>query len=244
MYGRTDPRFPIPHLLMAWLAGAFVAGIASSATFGAGAWPLGVAIAAGCGAAALARRSWIWGAYAVVLSTIFLAGVVREPGGQPSLAADDVARHAGASRLVRGVVRDDPALGDTTQRFAVDARQVQRTGVWRDASGGILVRTPLLPRSRVGDVVELRGELDLPPELDGFDYAAYLLGRGVSAVMDYPRAEAIGREKPPWWRSAALRTRRELAQASSWRCRNRRHHWRRGCCWGGVLRCRTTCAPT
>ncbi len=212
MYGRTVARYPVPHLLIVWLAGAFVGGIAASATFGAGAWPLAAAIAAACGAAALARWSWIWGAYAVVLPAIFLAGVVRELGGQPSLAADDVARHAGASRLVRGVVRDDPEIGETTQRFAVDVRQVQRTGAWRDASGGMLVRAPLLPRYRAGDVVELRGELELPPELEGFDYAAYLARRGVSTVMDYPRAEVIGRDGPPWWRAAALRTRRELAR--------------------------------
>lgn len=128
MSGRPVASSLVPYLLLAWLAGAFVAGVATSATFGAGAWPAAVAVGATCAAVGVARKRRLWAAYAVVLPAVFLAGVAREQAGRPALAADDAVVHAGASRLIRGVVRDDPEIGDTSQRFAIDVRAVQRAG--------------------------------------------------------------------------------------------------------------------
>ena len=51
-----EHRSPIPYMTLAWLAGAWIAGISSAAVLGLGAWPLALALAATTLAIALVRR--------------------------------------------------------------------------------------------------------------------------------------------------------------------------------------------
>ena len=44
----TEHRSHVPYMTLAWLAGAWIAAIASAAVLGLGAWPLALAIAAAC----------------------------------------------------------------------------------------------------------------------------------------------------------------------------------------------------
>jgi uncharacterized protein DUF4131 len=212
MQGSNRPMSRVPYLLLAWCAGAWCAGIGAAAMFGGGAWPLAVAACAAAVALACARRSVLAAAYAVLLPAIFIAGVAREQASHHALADDAVAHYKGGVAMrIRGVLRDDPEIGDTSQRFAVSVKAVQRAGEWDDASGGVLVRGPLLPHYRAGDIVELEGKLETPPQLDDFDYAAHLARRGIGSVMEYPQTRVVGREEPNAVRAALLRARRTLS---------------------------------
>jgi competence protein ComEC len=91
-------------------------------------------------------------------------------------------------------------------------REIQRGGEWIDASGGVLVRAPLLPHRHAGDALELEGKLESPPKLDDFDYAAYLARRGIQSVMDYPETRAIGHDEPNLLRATMLDARRTLSR--------------------------------
>jgi competence protein ComEC len=199
-------------MTLVWLAGAWLAGIAAAATFGRGAWLLAIALLAAALAHALISRRRAAVAAALVLPLLFGAGAVRYEAAQPSPSHDDVARfNAGPHVRLRAVLRDDPLIGDTSQRLSLDARALQLDGAWRDASGGVLARVPLLPRHRAGDILELEGKLATPPQLDGFDYASYLARQGIGSVIEYPVARRIGHDEPPPLRAATLRVRRTLS---------------------------------
>jgi competence protein ComEC len=155
-------------------------------------------------------------AYALVLPLVFAGGIIREPSSHQPLAADAVARHNdGVAVRIRGVLRDDPETRDTSQRMTVSVRAIERAGSWERASGGVLVRAPLLPRYRSGDVLELEGKLLHPPEVEGMDYAGYLARRGIGSVMEYPYARAIGHDDDNILRATLLRTRRTLSRGLS-----------------------------
>lgn len=212
MQGRSRPTVRVPYLLLAWCAAAWCAGIGAGAMFGAGAWPLAVAVCAIALAVAFARRSGLAAVYAVLLPGILVAGIAREQASHDPLPGDAVAYfNDGVAMRVRGVLRDDPETGDTSQRFAISVREMQRAGEWHDASGGVLVRAPLLPGYRAGDIVELEGKLETPPLLEDFDYAAYLARRGISSVMEYPQTHVIGHDEPNLVRSGLLSARRTLS---------------------------------
>jgi competence protein ComEC len=201
-------------VVLAWWCFAWLAGTAAAATFGRGAWPLAIALAALPAALALWRRDWRIALMAAVLPLLFAGAVMRHEATRPAIAADGAAAYNdGVAMRIRAVLRDDPDARDTTQRFAVSVRAVQQRGEWVPVSGGVLVWTGLLPRYRSGDVLELEGRLESPPFLDGFDYAAYLARKDVQSVMAFPRAAVVGHEDDSPWHATVLRVRRRLSDA-------------------------------
>lgn len=201
-------------MALVWLAAAWIAGIVAGATVGGEARPLAIALALCTLAVAVVRRDARLVVYAVALPALFLFGLARYEAARPSLAGDAVAHYNdGAAERIRGVLRDDPRVHDTSQSFAVSVREVRERGEWVEASGGVLVRTALLPRHRSGDVVELEGRLETPPALDGFDYAEYLSRRGIGSVMDYPALRLVGHDDDNILRATVLQVRRRLSGA-------------------------------
>ena len=201
-------------LLLAWLASAWIAGAATAALFGYAALPISLAVAFGMLALALVRRAPHYAALALVLPLLFAVSVLRYEATRPHLSPDSVAHYNdGVSMRLRGVLRDDPQVGDTSQRLVVDARSVQQRDEWPAASGGIEVRTGLLPSFRSGDVIELEGKLESPTGEAGFDYAAYLAARGIISTMAYPSVRVVGHEDDSLMRASVLHVRRSLSHA-------------------------------
>jgi competence protein ComEC len=199
-------------MTLAWLAAAWIAGIAASATFGGGAWPLTPALAGGGLAAATVARDRRTALVALACAAVFAAALWHERPSAPQLPGDALAHYNGSSMAWRGVVRDDSAAGETTQSFAMTVDAMRLRGKWTDASGGVLVRTRPLPPYQAGDVVEVEGALEAPGVLDGFDYGEYLAQRGVHSVSPFPRVRVAGFEEPPPWRAALLGVRRSLSR--------------------------------
>ena len=201
-------------MLLAHLAAAWIAGAAAAAILGLGAWPIALALGALACAAALWARDRRTLVYAIALPALFVLAAVRYDHTRPHPAADGAARYNdGVAMRVRGVLRDDPDIGDTSQRFAISVRQVESGGEWRDASGGVLVRTGLLPRYVSGDVIEIEGKLESPRAVEGFDYADYLARKHIASTMDHPLARTIGREDDSLVHATVLRVRRRLSRA-------------------------------
>ena len=63
-----------------------------------------------------------------------------------------------------------------------------------------------VPYVRYGDRLRLEGALTSPPELDGFDYQAYLSRQGIGSVMFLPEIEPLGEGR--WVAAGVLAVRR------------------------------------
>jgi competence protein ComEC len=201
-------------MTLAWLAAAWLAGIAASSVFGRGAWPLALAVPAAILAFAMLRRSRALVLWVAVLALTFTAGVARFETSRPHEPSNAVSHYNdGAAMRIRGVLRDDPEIADTSQRFSITTRDVQIEGDWQHASGGVLVRTGLFPRYASGDLLELEGAIQSPPDLEGFDYAEYLARKDIRSVMQFPGAHIVGHEDDSLLRAAILRVRRKLSDA-------------------------------
>ncbi|MDP9235915.1 MAG: DNA internalization-related competence protein ComEC/Rec2 [Chloroflexota bacterium] len=209
---------PFDPLLLAYLAAAWGGGTAAAAMLGLGAYPLALAVAACAGIAALWRRAPRALLYVMALPVLFLLASARYEHTRPH-ALDDAVAHYNDNGVdhkqmrVRGVLRDDPNIGDTSQRFAITVRAVELRGEWIDASGGVLVSTGLLPHYHSGDMLELEGELKTPASIEGFDYADYLARKNIASTMSFPIARTVGHEDDSIVRATVLRVRRSLSHA-------------------------------
>ena len=107
-------------------------------------------------------------------------------------------------------------------RFPVRVERVHSDGGWTEVEGTALVtarpsgqaagrRDP--PHMRYGDRLRLEGALTAPPELDEFDYPAYLARQGIGSVMSFPSVAILDEGEGGRLRSALFRVRRSLHES-------------------------------
>ncbi|MCK5654469.1 MAG: DUF4131 domain-containing protein, partial [Dehalococcoidia bacterium] len=95
---------------------------------------------------------------------------------------------------ITGVVVEEPEPIDSSTKLILSAREING----EEVSGTLLVRTTRYPVYEYGDLLEVTGELEEPPEdLDGFDYRAYLARQGIYSTMYYPDIESEGSGQGP-----------------------------------------------
>ena len=134
----------------------------------------------------LRRSPWV-----ALVALTFIAGVSRvamaEDAPLPSYANP-------RPQQVEGVVLSDVESLGSFARFRLGMERIRTGGgEWADAEGTLLVtarapaemaRSREAPYFRYGDRFLVEGIVSEPPELDGFDYAAYLARQGISEVLD------------------------------------------------------------
>ena len=125
------------------------------------------------------------------------------------------------SQQVDGVVLSDvEALGDFA-RFRLGLERIRAVGgEWMPADGVLLVSARATseiaqqrqaPYFRYGDKLLVEGRISEPPELDGFDYAAYLARQGIVEVLDARRVTLIGEGEGSAFYRTLYGMRRKLA---------------------------------
>ena len=125
------------------------------------------------------------------------------------------------SHQVDGVVLSDvEALGDFA-RFRLGLERIRAVGgEWMPADGVLLVSARATseiaqqrqaPYFRYGDKLLVEGRISEPPELDGFDYAAYLARQGIVEVLDARRVTLIGEGEGSAFYRTLYGMRRKLA---------------------------------
>ena len=92
---------------------------------------------------------------------------------------------------IRGLVSEDPEVGDKTTHLRFSAREVKVNGEWQEATGSALLYVRPYPTYRYGDVLLVTGELEEPPRFEDFDYADYLARQGIYSTVLYPGIEVL-----------------------------------------------------
>ena len=198
-----------------------------------GAPPLALALfaAAGMVGVVLLARLRV-SALPAVLVLAFALGAARVAVGDDA----PLTAYAGPRvQQVEGIVVSDvDGYGDFS-RFRMRMERVRSSGVdggngansansaiWTDADGTLLVSARAdaeiakqrdAPYFRYGDRLLVRGRISKPPQLDDFDYAAYLARQGISEVMDSRSVTIIGTGEGSAFYRSLYDVRRRLAQS-------------------------------
>ncbi len=129
---------------------------------------------------------------------LFLCGALRF-GAVPT--GDELQSYIGQGTVeIIGVVAEEPEPRDSSTNLRLSAREINTDGEWREVSGSILVRTTRFPSYAYGDLLQVTGELEEPPQLEDFDYKAYLARQGIYSTMYYPdevKVKATGQGPQP-----------------------------------------------
>lgn len=120
---------------------------------------------------------------------------------------------------VEGLALDDAGQAGAAMRFPVRVERVHSDGGWTEVEGTALVTAGRAaeigegrdaPYVRYGDRLRLEGTLTAPPELDDFDYPAYLSRQGIGTVMSFPSIALVGEGQGGWTRTTLADIRRSL----------------------------------
>ncbi len=98
------------------------------------------------------------------------------------ISADDLASYNGQKITFSGRVCEEADVDYKSRRLTVC--------VSGQAQGQALVTADLYPAYDYGDFLEISGELQAPPVIDGFDYESYLARYDIYSVMYYPKIKA------------------------------------------------------
>ena len=143
------------------------------------------------------RRHFMWVALLPVVPVLAMLRVEIFHSDQ-SLAL--VPHHSPRPVKVQGVVSSDPEAAGVATRFRFRVDMLMPGDEWVNALGDTLVTlresTDLVrhrdrPYFRYGDRLLLEGTLEAPPELEEFDYPAYLARQGIGTVMSFPEATLL-----------------------------------------------------
>lgn len=133
-----------------------------------------------------------------ILLIVFALGAARYQLARPRMTPGFIAWYnAGQESLapdvrLEGIVVKPPDARDSYINLTVSVRQVtvkDGRDLPTSVEGLLLAKVPPAEGWRYGDLVQLEGRLETPPELEGFSYREYLARRGIHAYM--PRAEAV-----------------------------------------------------
>jgi competence protein ComEC len=206
---------PLVLVAVAWLAGLVVA---REFLVPAGVGPgLPAALSVICVAAILLwrkdRSMRIWGTCALAL----VLGAFRYQVSLPDRADPGFIAYYNEQgwASVEGTVQRYPDVRDTWTNLSLRVDQIELEGEWRPVHGTILVRAQRFPEYHYGDRLRVAGQLETPPELEGFSYRDYLERKGVYSLIARPQIEflAAGQGSPFWSGIYALKDRARLVVA-------------------------------
>ena len=92
---------------------------------------------------------------------------------------------------IKGIVNKAPDVRDKTTRLHLSATEIKLDKEWQEVSGTALLFVPRYPIYSYGDVLLVTGKLEIPPQLDDFDYKGYLAHQGIYSTMLYPEIEIL-----------------------------------------------------
>ena len=208
--------------LLPALAGALVAGLLAGAGWDAP--PAALALFAVAAAFALTLSASLRISLIPALAALALAaGTLRASWADEPGAA--LVPYRAAERIdLAGTIADDPKESAGAATFTLRAESVRRDSESERTPVSGLVRVTAAPTSeiaqsrapplfRYGDRLLLSGRLQDPPELDDFDFPAYLERQGIRFVMPFPTVRLVSAGGGSAFARALSDSRREMADA-------------------------------
>ena len=160
---------------------------------------LGASALAGAAAAGLRRRPSL-----ALLPLVLVLGMVRVELFESDPDSALASYHGRPGLQVEGTIAGDTGAAGPATRFRMD---VDRVSVGQDmeaVSGAVqvtafetsdLVRRREPPYYRYGDRLRLTGTLEPPPDLEDFDFPAYLASQGIHTVAPFPEVSLIDEDR-------------------------------------------------
>jgi competence protein ComEC len=175
------------YLGLCWLLGMGAAAFARGSPWAIAAAALPAAIVP-----LVARRSAVAILWAAMAAGLLVGGAWLYQSSLPSGEPQGMARYNdGPAVSFRAVVSGEPDEQGSSLRLHLSARAVLVDGRWQSTSGDILMRGGLFPRHNYGDLLEVEGKLETPPEFEDFNYRDYLARQGIGSIINYPRTSLL-----------------------------------------------------
>ena len=175
---------------------------------------LGIAALLGAVLLSSLRRS----PWTALIALAFTLGVLRVALGDDAPAPTYAS--AGPQQVEGVVLNDVEALGSFA-RFRLELERIRREGgEWMAAEGTLLVTARAnvefaemrqAPYFRYGDRLLIEGVIEEPPDLEAFDYTAYLARQGIVEVLDARSVKLVGEGEGSAFYRSLYEIRRQLA---------------------------------
>ena len=96
---------------------------------------------------------------------------------------------------IKGMIDRDPEIRDKTVHLELSAAEINLGGQRTTVKGRVLLYASRNTSYYYGDIIRVTGKLEIPPQLDDFDYQGYLQNQGIYSVMSYPQIEVMEQGK-------------------------------------------------
>jgi competence protein ComEC len=124
---------------------------------------------------------------AAVCLTAFLGGALVYQASLLPQGSSHLKFYNGQEVEIEGIVSAEPEIRDSSTHIQLSASQING----EEVSGEVLLFVPRYPQYDYGDILQVSGKLETPPQLGDFDYKGYLENREIYSTMLYPRIEAL-----------------------------------------------------
>jgi competence protein ComEC len=92
---------------------------------------------------------------------------------------------------IKGMVSEEPDVRDNSIRLTLASVAINIENGWKEVEGKVLVIVPRYPVYSYGDYLQVKGELETPPQLGDFDYRGYLANQGIYSTIYYPYIDVL-----------------------------------------------------
>ncbi len=127
-----------------------------------------------------------------LLIVMFLGGVARGEAARPVFQADDLAFYNNRGEITILAMASQPVENhDKSTLLTVTSRLMKVGDSPAVVTGDAIVLLPAGSRYEYGDLLEISGIPETPPEREDFSYRQYLENRGVYTYLAYPRISVV-----------------------------------------------------
>ena len=148
-----------------------------------------------------------------LLIAAFLGGMARGEAARPVYQPDDLAYYNNQGEVTILAVASQPVENhDKSTLLTVTSRLMKVEDSPAVVTGDAILLLPAGSRYEYGDLLEVSGKPETPPEREDFSYRQYLENRGVYTYLAYPRITVVGHDAGNPASSAIYRIRENVAQ--------------------------------